>query len=92
MAQDAAAQKLDSARKITRLSRMMHGTLRTTRLRAFLDSRGTKYSWVAERLGLNASHFSRILDGTRPLTAENATKLAELFGVPASTFRDEGAD
>lgn len=62
-----------------------------TPLREFLDSRGTKYSWVAERLGLNPSHFSRILDGARALTDENAAKLAELFNVPASTFLDSEA-
>ncbi len=63
-----------------------------TPLKEFLDSRGTKYSWVAEKLGLNASHFSRILDGERALTDDNAAKLADLFNVPASTFLESEAE
>ena len=60
-----------------------------TRLREFLDERGIRYIWVAEKLEVSPGHMSRLLDGTRPVTEDNAAKLAELFNVPASTFLPE---
>ncbi len=57
-------------------------------LKAFLDERGVKYSWVATQLGVTPSHFHHVMVGRRELTEANAEKLAVLFGVPASTFTE----
>lgn len=65
---------------------------KSTRLREFLDGRGIRYSWVAERLGCTPSHMTRLLDGTRPVTQENAFTLSQVFNVPASTFLESEAD
>lgn len=61
-------------------------------LRAFLDARGIRYIWAAERLGITPSHLTRLMDSERPLTAVMADRLAALFDVPASTFLPESRE
>ena len=61
-----------------------------TKLRAFLDERGVRYSWVADRLGVSRPHFHFVMDGARPVTEDMAVRLADLFGVDAATFQEEG--
>lgn len=63
-----------------------------TSLRGFLDARGVRYGWVADQLGVSRGHFSLVLSGARPLTGDTAAALAALFGVPAETFLEGGAD
>lgn len=63
-----------------------------TKLRAFLDERGVRYSWVADQLGISRPHFHFVMDGERPMTNEMANRLAELFGVSADIFRQEDRD
>lgn len=58
-------------------------------LREFLDERMARYSSVARALGISAPHLNALMNGTRPVTEDNAAKLAELFDVPASTFLPE---
>lgn len=55
-------------------------------LRVFLDERGIRYVWVAERLGISPSHLTRLMDSDRPLTASMAQRLADLFSEPITTF------
>jgi plasmid maintenance system antidote protein VapI len=55
-------------------------------LREFLDDRGLRYQWVAEKLGVTPSHMTRLMDGQRPITHDLALKLSGLFDVPADTF------
>lgn len=50
-------------------------------LRAFLDSRGTRYGWVADQLHLSRGHFSLILSGARPLPWWHAMVVASIFDV-----------
>lgn len=63
-----------------------------TRLREFLDERGIRYIFVADKLGVTPGHVTRLLDGTRPVTAENAQRLSEVFGVPPTTFLESEAE
>ena len=68
----------------------MNNTITTkTKLRAFLDDRMVRYTSVARALGISASHLHHLMEGERPLTPDLANRLAELFGVPASTFLQE---
>lgn len=60
-----------------------------TKLRSFLDERGIRYVWVAGRLGITKAHLHQVMEGNRPLTERHANALAEIFGVPASTFLPE---
>lgn len=64
-------------------------TTTKTKLRAFLDDRGIRYTFVAGKLGVSNGHLNHVLDGARPLTDDLAQKLAVLFDVPASTFLPE---
>lgn len=58
-------------------------------LRGFLDARGIRYSWVAEKLGFTPSHMTQLMDGKRPLTRKHAETLAALFNEPITTFLPE---
>lgn len=42
--------------------------------------------WVAKELGTHPSHLSKLISGERPVTRRMAARLADLFGVPVSTF------
>lgn len=69
-----------------------HGTTtidKGTPLRRFIDARGIRYIWIAEKLGISPSHLTQIMDGKRPLVAAHAATLADLFSVPAETFAPE---
>lgn len=44
------------------------------------------YNEIAERIGLNKSQFSRLLNGTRILKAEEAENLAEFYNVPTEVI------
>lgn len=57
-------------------------------LRAFLDERGVRYVWVAQKLGVSKAHLWQIMEGQRPITSERAQQLATLFDVPVSTFSE----
>jgi plasmid maintenance system antidote protein VapI len=71
----------------------MNNIIKTkTKLRAFLDERGIRYVWVADKLGISPPHLHHIMEGARPLTEELANRLADLFDVPASTFLPEAPD
>lgn len=60
-------------------------------LRAFVDARGIRYGWVAEKLGISNAHMTRLLDGTSPIIQRHAETLVELFGDEARVFLPEGA-
>jgi plasmid maintenance system antidote protein VapI len=68
---------------------MKDTTMTKTKFRAFLDERGIRYSWLADQLGVSRPHLSYILDGQRPVTDAMAARLADIYGVPASTFQEE---
>ena len=45
--------------------------------------------WVARELGTHPSHLSKLISGERRITPRLAKRLAELFGVPVTTFLQE---
>lgn len=57
-----------------------------TKLRAYLDERGIRYSFIAGKLGVSNGHLNHVLDGKRPLTPAMAAKLAALYGESPETF------
>lgn len=61
-------------------------------LRRFLDERGIRYSWVAEKLGVSPSHMTQVMDGKRPLPRKHAETLAALFNEPIATFLPESTN
>jgi plasmid maintenance system antidote protein VapI len=63
-------------------------TLPKTKLRTFLDERGLRYIWVAERLGISKSHLGHIMDGRRPLNPTLAERIGELFDVDPQMFEE----
>lgn len=52
------------------------------RLRALIDERGLRYTFVAAQVGITPSHLTRLMDGERPLRHPVALAMAELLGVP----------
>lgn len=61
---------------------------RKTVLRELIDERGLIHSRLAEKLGLDRSHFTRILSAERPCTPSNAATLAALLQVDQDVFFD----
>jgi len=61
-------------------------TISGPELRAWLDERGTRYIWAAEKMGITPSHLTFVMRGERVLTVANAKKLAAACMVPDSTF------
>lgn len=55
-------------------------------LKRLLEADDRNVTWLAKKTGLSVSHCFRVAAGERPISAELAGKLGELFGVPASTF------
>lgn len=51
-----------------------------------IERQGRRKTWVSEQLGITPSHLSRLILGERPITERNATKLAEILGVPVEDF------
>lgn len=63
----------------------------TAGLRAALDDRGLRYSWVAERIGVSRPFFSMVLGGERKLGVERARHLADLIGADFFSLFDTSA-
>lgn len=62
-----------------------------TKLRAYLDDHGIRYSFVAGKLGVSNGHLNHVLDGKRPLLRVHAETLADLFGETPEAFMEEAA-
>jgi len=56
----------------------------TTPIEELIQARGLRKGWIAVRLGMSASSFSRVLAGARPLSLAEGVALAELLGVPVT--------
>lgn len=61
---------------------------RTTVLRALIEERGLIHRFIADKLGITRSHFTRMLNAERPCTAAHAGELAALLGIDLSAFFD----
>jgi transcriptional regulator with XRE-family HTH domain len=55
-------------------------------LRAELKSRGIKYSFIAEKIGVERSFFHRVLEGQDFLSAEAIYTIADILGVEADSL------
>jgi transcriptional regulator with XRE-family HTH domain len=55
-------------------------------LRAELKSRGIKYSFVAEKIGVERSYFHRVLQGQDFLSAEAIETIADILGIEADSL------
>lgn len=52
-----------------------------TRLSELIESRGLRHLFLAEKLGLSRSAFSRLVTGRRAIRRAEAIVLADLLGV-----------
>lgn len=52
-----------------------------TKLREAIDSRGIRYSWVAERIGISRPHLHHLMEGHRPMTRDVAQRIADVLAV-----------
>lgn len=55
-------------------------------LRDLLIEHERDFAWLASKVGFSQSHLWRVCNEGRRISPDLATKLAELFAVPASTF------
>lgn len=68
---------------------MTSATVQTpTVLRQIIDGLGIRHNFLAERLGVTRSHFTRMLNRERPMTREAVRTLSERLKVPEETFFD----
>lgn len=61
-------------------------------LRAAIDDRGLKYSWVADRIGVSRPMFSMVLSGERRLAFDRARLLSALLGADFFSLFDASSD
>src|SRR5688572_17922968 len=55
-------------------------------IQALLDERGWTKAVLAAVLGVSGTVVSRIISGQRPVDAQTAIALSEVFGIPAERF------
>ena len=52
-----------------------------------IQAQGRKQSWIADKLGISRSDFSRKLRGERAFRSDEITRITELTGLPADLFQ-----
>lgn len=57
-----------------------------TPARRLIKAQGRSITWVASRVGIERSYFSRMVDGQRPMPSEVADRLAAVLGVPVEVI------
>jgi len=57
-----------------------------TPLREYLDGRGIRYGWVAEKLGVSAATMTKLMNGTQSISVLHDRALCQLFEEPVGTF------
>ena len=55
---------------------------RATNLRAILDASGTRYDWLAKRIGMNPVHLTRVMDRSVRMPAARAQAVADALRLP----------
>lgn len=55
-------------------------------IKQYLDERGIKQTFLAEKTNLSVSKINAILNGNRGLLAEEYFMICEVLGVPIETF------
>ena len=62
---------------------------RETPLAKVIAEQGRVKGWVAERAGIRPDRLSRLLSGERDMRVSEATRLADVLGVPVATLIPE---
>lgn len=59
------------------------------KLRKVLTVQGRKLDWLADRMGYDRAHVSRVLNGGTPMVEKFAVSAADVLGVPVEWLRAE---
>lgn len=59
------------------------------KIKAYIDERGIKQSFVAEKTGIESSVLSKMLNGNYVITAVNYYCICKALDVPMSKFFEE---
>ena len=62
------------------------------KIKAFMNERGIKQSFLKERLGMTASTCNALLNGNRGISAEEYFKICDALKVPLNYFKDERSE
>lgn len=57
------------------------------KMKEIVESRGLKQSYICQVTGMTADCISRILNGTRKITAEEFLTLCEVLNIDPNLFR-----
>lgn len=60
----------------------------STVLRQLIDERGIRYAFLADKIGVTRSHFTRLVNRERQITSAAAEALAGILGVETAAFFD----
>lgn len=60
------------------------------RIKAYMDEKGIKYSFVAEKINMPMNVLSPILNGKRKIEAEEYFKICRALDVPLDKFEKAG--
>lgn len=55
--------------------------VKNERLQEVINKNGLKQNWIAEKTGIDAATFSKILNGIHNPSLEQVQKIAEVLGV-----------
>ncbi len=58
-------------------------------IKSYIESKGLKYAFVAEKAGIRTDSFSLLLNGKRGITAEEYKSICMALGVPVNMFIKE---
>lgn len=58
-------------------------------IRSLLESEERDFAWLSRKTGYSTSHLWRVVNEGRRISPDLANRLAELFGVPVTTFLQE---
>jgi hypothetical protein len=81
---DSDAREWTSTKLHQEIAARMHGG---SHLRIDLFKAGISQKVLAEETGIPQPHISQMISGKRPISAENAKKLAAYFHRPAKRYR-----
>lgn len=66
---------------------MTSQTQTQTPARREIKAQGRSLTWLAARIGVERSYFSRMVDGERRMPAHVATALAAILGLPVEVIQ-----
>lgn len=58
-------------------------------MKALIDSKGIKYSFIAEKTGLSADRISKVLNRQRRMLADEMISICEVTGIQLSELAQE---